>query len=314
MAINPRKAAIIGLGNVGASIAFALMQKDIYSELVLIDYNTDKSEGEAMDLSNGLPYTGAMHIHAGDYSDVGDAGIIIITAGTARKQGESRLDLINRNSAILRSVIDPIKASGFEGILLIVSNPMDILTHLAVEMSGYPENRVIGSGTVLDTARLKDELSQLLSVDARNVHTMIIGEHGDSEVPLWSITNIAGVPLAEFCRIRGYEGDQSETLQEIYENVRDSGSKIISKKGATYYGIAMAVSRICTCISKNEHAVLTVSVPLHGEYGLEGVHLGLPTILGSSGIEKVLTIKLSDEEHEKLIASGEALKKVIEEL
>ncbi|MBP5605304.1 MAG: L-lactate dehydrogenase, partial [Ruminiclostridium sp.] len=301
---DPRKAVIIGMGNVGASIAFALMQKDLYSELVLIDVNRGKAEGEAMDLSDGMPYVASMDIHAGDYSEVGDASLIVITAGAAQKPGESRLDLITKNIGIMRSVIDNIKATPFEGILLIVANPVDILTHAAQKLSGYPEERVIGSGTVLDTARLKDELSRHLSVDARNVHTMIIGEHGDSEVPLWSITNIAGVGLTEFCEIRGFKTGHRESMNRLDENVRDSAYRIIEKKGSTYYGIAMAVARIASCIVKNEHSVLPVSVALHGEYGISDVHLSIPAILGVNGIEKVLTIRLNDEELEKLRSSG----------
>lgn len=312
--INPRKAAIVGLGNVGASIAFALMQKNLYSELVLIDYNRDKAEGEAMDLSDGLPYVGSINIHAGSYEEVGDASIIIITAGAAQKPGETRLDLVKKNTRIMESVITEVKKTEFEGILLIVANPVDILTHEAQRLSGYPEERVIGSGTVLDSARLKDEISKHLAVDGRSVHTMIVGEHGDSEVPLWSITNIAGVGLNEFCEIRGHRGDHEGAMQRLYENVRDSAYHIIEKKGATYYGIAMAVTRICTAIVKDEHSVLPVSVALHGEYGLSAVHLSIPAILGARGIENVLTIQLNAAEMEALRESGQALKKVIEEV
>lgn len=310
--INPRKAAIVGMGNVGASIAFALMQESLYSELVLIDYNRDKAEGEAMDLSDGLPYVASMDIHAGDYKEVEDCSLIIITAGAAQKPGETRLDLISKNKAIMKSIIENITATGFEGILLIVANPVDILTHEAQRLSGYPEGKVIGSGTVLDTARLKDEISKHLSVDARNVHTMIIGEHGDSEVPLWSITNIAGVALNEFCEIRGYKHDHQKAMNELYESVRDSAYNIIAKKGATYYGVAMAVARIAAAIVKNEHAVLPVSVPLHGEYGIEGVHLSIPAIVGVDGVEKVLTISLSYDELARLRASADALKAIDE--
>lgn len=310
--INPGKAVIVGLGNVGASIAFALMQKNLYSELVLIDYNAAKAEGEAMDLSDGLPYVGSMDIHAGDYSEVGDAALIVITAGAAQKPGETRLDLITKNTAIMKSIITEIRKTPFEGILLVVANPVDVLTHEAQILSGYPENKVIGSGTVLDTARLKDELSQHLSVDARNVHTMIIGEHGDSEVPVWSITNISGVPLDEFCEIKGHHGDHKAAMHKLYENVRDSAYKIIERKGATYYGIAMAVARIASCLVHNEHSVLPVSVALHGEYGISGVHLSIPAIVGSEGVEEILTIKLDQNEQKALQDSGETMREVIE--
>ena len=312
--MNPRKAAIIGMGNVGASIAFALMQKGLYSELVLIDTNAEKAEGEAMDLSDGLPYVASMDIHAGDYSEVGDASLIVITAGAAQKPGETRLDLAEKNTGIMRSIVEQIKKTPFEGILLIVANPVDILTHEAQRISGYPESRVIGSGTVLDTARLKDEISRHLAVDARNVHTMIIGEHGDTEVPLWSITNIAGVGLTEFCEIRGHHEDHHAAMNQLYENVRDSAYKIIERKGSTYYGIAMAVVRIASAIVNDEHAVLPVSTALHGEYGLSDVHLSVPAILGANGIENVLTIRLSSEEMKELHVSGRALSGMIEKL
>ena len=311
--VNPRKAAIVGLGNVGASIAFALMQENLYSELVLIDYNRDKAEGEAMDLSDGQPYVGSINIHAGDYSEVGDCALIVITAGAAQKPGETRLDLITKNTKIIKSVIDEIKKTDFAGILLVVANPVDVLTREAQRLSGYAESRVIGSGTVLDSARLKDEISRHLSVDARNVHTMIIGEHGDSEVPVWSNTNISGIPLSEFCEIRGHVGDHQAAMEKLYFDVRDSAYHIIEKKGATYYGIAMAVKRIAEAFVKDEHSVLPVSVALHGEYGLSDVYLSIPAIVGSNGVEKVITIQLSDDEHEKLIASGNALKEVIKE-
>ena len=270
--INTRKVVIIGMGFVGSSTAFALMQRDIYSEMVLIDLDKDKTEGEAMDLSDGLPYAASMNIRAGDYSDCADASLIIITAGAAQKPGETRLDLIGKNKKIMASVIAEIKKTSFEGILLIVANPVDVLTHEAQKLSGYPENRVIGSGTVLDTARLKDEISKHLSVDVHNVHTMIIGEHGDSEVPAWSITNIAGVPLHAFCEARGHH-DHKNAMQRLYEDVRDSAYHIIEKKGATYYGVAMAVTRIAQCLARDERAVLPVSVAVHGQYGIDGVHL-----------------------------------------
>ena len=312
--INPRKVAIVGMGNVGASCAFALMQKKLYSEMVLINRSRDKAEGEAMDLSDGLPYVGSMKIYAGDYQDAADASLIVITSGAAQKPGETRLDLVSRNAVIMKSIIDQIKATSFEGILLIVANPVDILTNLALRYSGYPENRVFGSGTVLDTARLKDEIARYLSVDARNVHTMIVGEHGDSEVPLWSITNIAGVEITEFASLRGHARGHAAAMQQLYENVRDSAYHIIERKGATYYGIAMAVTRIASALVHDEHAVLPVSVPMHGEYGIEGVHLSIPAIIGVSGVEAVVPLRLNGEELAKLRDSGDALKELIEQV
>ncbi len=304
---NPKKAAIIGLGNVGASIAFALMQKDLYSELVLVDYNMKKAEGEAMDLSDGQPYVGSINIHAGTYADIGDASLTIVTAGAAQKPGETRLDLIAKNTKIMESIVGEIKKTPFSGILLVVANPVDILTRVALRVSGYPESRVIGSGTVLDTARLKDEISHHFHVDARNVHTMIIGEHGDSEVPLWSITNIAGVPLVKFCEAVCGCADHAKAMNDFYVSVRDSAYHIIERKGATYYGVAMAVARIATCIVNDEHSVLPVSVAMHGQYGIEGVNLSVPAILGATGVERILEIPLSDEEQSALRKSADTL-------
>lgn len=308
--MNERKVAVVGCGAVGASIAFSLMQSRLYSEMVLIDVNTAKAEGEAMDISNGLAYSGSMKVYSGDYSNVGDASLIIITAGVAQKPGETRIDLVNKNRMILGSVISEIKKTPFEGILLIVTNPVDILTHEVIKISGYPENKVIGSGTVLDSARLKDGISHHLAVDPQNVHTMIMGEHGDSEVPIWSITNVSGIPLNEFCEIRGYY-DHDAGMQKLYEDVRDSAYKIIEKKGSTCYGIAMACTRIARCIVRDEHTILPVSASLHGEYGIKDVNLSVPSIVGKNGIEKVLEIKLNDKELAALRKSGEEMKEIL---
>lgn len=311
--INPRKVAIIGCGFVGASCAFSLMQRGLFTEMVLIDVNKDKAEGEAMDLSHGLPYAASMDIYAGGYDDIKDCSFIIITAGANQKPGETRLELIGKNVNILKSIIPEIVKRNFEGILMIVSNPVDVLAYAAYKISGYPKERVIGSGTVLDTARLKYLLSRHLNVDARSVHAVIIGEHGDSELAVWSGANISGIDLTPFCELRGYMSDE-KNMREIYENVRDSAYEIIERKGATYYGIAMAVARISECIVKDEQSILPVSAVLEGEYGLEGLSLSVPSILGRTGVEKVLEIPLSPKERSELTASAENLKKVIEEI
>ena len=311
--INRRKAVMIGAGFVGSSAVYALMLKGIFTEIVIIDANTAKAEGEAMDISHGLPYAHPADIHAGTYEECSDAYIIIITAGAAQKPGETRLDLIKKNSAIMRSIIGEIKKTDFEGILLIVANPVDVLTHVALKESGYPESRVLGSGTVLDTARFKYELSKHLSVDARNVHGVIIGEHGDSELPVWSITNIAGIPINDFCAIRGHKSHEAG-MKKIYESVRDSAYRIIERKGATYYGVATAIARICEVIVKDEHTMLPVSVELHGEYGLEGLCLSVPAIVGQNGVEKILELTLNYEEKQKLLTSGRTLKGIIDTL
>ena len=311
--MNPRKVAIVGCGFVGSSIAFSLMQKGIYSELVLIDANHAKAEGEALDLSHGLPYTAAMDIYAGDYKDAADCSLIIITAGANQKPGETRLDLIGKNVAILKSIIPQITATDFEGLLMIVSNPVDVLTYAAQRISGYPPQRVIGSGTVLDTARLKYILGRHLDVDSRSVHAVIIGEHGDSELAVWSGANVSGIDLNHFCEIRGHF-QHEESMQRIYEDVRDSAYEIIKRKGATYYGIAMAVARIAECIVKDEQAVLPISVILDGEYGLSGLALSIPSVLGVHGVEKVLEIPLNEKEDQELHDSAKQLLDVIGKL
>ena len=311
--LNPRKVAVVGCGAVGASIAFSLMQKALFSEMVLIDANHAKAEGEAMDLSHGLPYTAAMDIYAGNYDDLADSALAIVTAGATQKPGETRLDLIGRNVAILESIISQIKATSFEGILMIVSNPVDILTYEAQRLSGYPAHRVIGSGTVLDTARLKSLLGRHLDVDPRSVHAIIIGEHGDSELAVWSGANVSGVDVDHFCELRGHYNHE-EAMQRIYEEVRDSAYEIIQRKGSTYYGIAMAVARITESIVKDEHAVLPVSTVLSGQYGLEGLALSIPSVVGKNGVETVLEIPLSDKERKALAASAAQLKSVIQTL
>ena len=310
MKIDHRKAAIIGCGQVGASIAFRFLQQGLFSRLVLLDVNREKAEGEAMDLRDGLPYGPAMEIAAGGYDDLADCALAVVTAGANQKPGETRLDLIGKNTAILRSVLKEITARDFGGILLVVSNPVDVLTYAAWKLSGYPRERVIGSGTVLDTGRLKQLLGAELRVDSRNVHAFIIGEHGDSELPVWSEANVSGLDLEDFSCARGrcLSGGDRERL---YREVRDSAYEIIRRKGATYYGIAMAVGRIAEAVVKDEHAVLPVSAVLEGEYGLEGLALSVPSIVSRSGLQEVLEMPLSGEERGALAASAEQMREAI---
>lgn len=311
--INERKVAVIGAGFVGSSTAFALMQKGLFNELVLIDSNKARAEGEAMDISHGLAYSNAMKIYAGEYSDLADAKIIIITAGAAQKPGETRLDLIKKNSMIMTSIVNEIKRVKAEGLLLIVANPVDVLTHVALKVSGFGKERVFGSGTVLDTARLKYLLSDKLRIDTRNVHAVILGEHGDSEFVAWSFANISGMPLDQFCYLRGYK-DMVSLKEEIHKEVRDSAYHIIERKGATYYGIALSVTRICECIVKNQHSMLPISSELEGEYGINGVSLSVPSILGSDGVEAILELPLSDNEKKELLNSANTLENIIKGL
>ena len=307
--VNPRKAAVIGCGFVGSATAFTLMQSRLFSELVLLDVNMEKADGGAKDIAHGIPFAGQMKIYAGTYDDAADAAIIIITAGANQKPGETRLDLVQKNTAIYQSIIPEIVKRDFGGILLIVSNPVDILTYVALKLSGLPEKRVLGSGTVLDTARLKYALGEHLGVDSRSVHSFIIGEHGDSEIAAWSSTNVSGIPLNEFCEMRGHFNHDA-AMDAIAEKVKNSAYEIISKKQATYYGIAMSVKRICECIVRNERSILPVSAMMHGEYGIEDITLSMPAIVGIGGVETHVPIALSEEEAEKLVESAKKLKEV----
>lgn len=311
--VDTRKAAMIGCGFVGSASAFALMQSGLFSELVLIDANHDKAEGEAMDIAHGLPFAGQMKIYAGDYDDIVDAAVIIVTAGAAQRPGETRLDLVNKNVNIFKSIIPEIAKRNYKGILLIVANPVDILTYTAVKLSGLPENRVIGSGTVLDTARLKYALGEHLEVDSRSVHSFIIGEHGDSEIVAWSSTNVSGIPVNDFCELRGHFNHE-EAMHRIADDVKNSAYDIIEKKGATYYGIAMSVKRICECIMRDEKSILPISSMMHGEYGISDICLSMPTVVGREGVETRVPIQLNEQEESALSASAEQLSKVAAQL
>ncbi len=310
--VNNRKVAIVGCGFVGSSSAFALMQSGLFSEMVLIDVDRARAEGEALDISHGSPFAGSMNIYAGDYADAADAAIIVVTAGAAQKPGETRLDLVNKNVAIFRSIIPNIREVGFEGILLIVSNPVDVLTYAAIKMSGLPESRVIGSGTVLDSARLQEALGTHLGVDPRDVEAYVIGEHGDSELAVWSSADVAGVPLKDFCEMRGHF-DHEVAEARIADEVKNAAYEIIKRKHATYYGIAMSVQRLCTAIMRDEKCVLPVSSLMVGEYGISDIAISLPTIIGRNGIECRVPISLDADELEELHRSASALSNVIDQ-
>ncbi len=309
--VNLRKVAVIGCGFVGSASAFSLMQSGLFSEMVLIDADNDKAEGEALDISHGVPFASPMKIYAGNYDDIKDAAIIVITAGANQKPGETRLDLVHKNVAIFRQIIPEIVKRDFKGILLIVANPVDILTKIALEESGYAKNRVLGSGTVLDTARLKSVLGEHLHVDSRGIHTFIIGEHGDSEFAVWSSANVSGIHLNDFCEMRGHY-NHDESMDNIEEKVRNSAYEIISKKQATYYGIAMAVKRICQAIIRDEKSILPVSGLIDSdELGIHDVVLSMPAIVGKNGLEGPVPIDLDEEEHELLLKSADTLKNIL---
>lgn len=310
--VNLRKIAVIGCGFVGSASAFALMQSGLFSEMVLIDADHDKAEGEALDITHGTPFARPMKIYAGGYDDIVDASIIVITAGANQKPGETRLDLVKKNVGIFQSIIPEIKSRECKGILLIVSNPVDILTYTAIKLSGFPENRVIGSGTVLDTARLKEALGSHLEVDSRSVHAFIIGEHGDSEIAAWSCANVSGIELDDFCEMRGHH-NHHEAMEKIANDVKNSAYEIIEKKHATYYGIAMSVKRICEAIMRDEKSIMPISSMMHGEYGIDDVALSMPAIVGKNGAQGKVPISLNYDEITRLQESAKALKEVLEE-
>lgn len=309
--LDTKKVAIIGCGFVGASAAFSLMQSGLFSTIVLIDVNKDKAEGEAMDLSHGVPFSKHMKIYAGDYDDIVDCSIIIITAGVNQKPNETRLDLVKRNVAIFKNIIAEIKQRQCKGILLVVSNPVDILTYVTLKLSGFPAHRVIGSGTVLDTARLKYLLGEHLNVDSRGIHAFIIGEHGDSELAVWSSANVSGINLHDFCKLCN---SHMETMDRFYKEVRNSAYEIIKRKEATYYGIAMALRRICEAIMRDEHSILPISSYICGHYGLDDIYMGVPTIVGSTGAERILDIPLDENEKTNLLSSARAIREIIDKL
>ena len=313
MAVNNRKVAVVGLGFVGSASAFVLMQSGLFSEMVLVNRDMSKAEGEALDISHGLPFAKPMKIYAGTYDDIVDAAVIVITSGAGQKPGETRLDLVRKNVEVYRSIIPEIAKRNCEGILLIVSNPVDILTSVAVKLSGFPENRVFGSGTVLDTARLKYLLGEHLNVDSRSVHAFIIGEHGDSEIAAWSSANVSGVPLHNFCEMRGHF-EHEKAMYEIAEGVKNSAYEIIEKMKATYYGIAMSVKRICEAIVRDEKSILPISSIQHGQYGIEGVALSMPAVVGKNGVETLVPIELNEAEQTALRQSAETLKQVLNDV
>nr|WP_297176429.1 L-lactate dehydrogenase [uncultured Agathobaculum sp.] len=308
-----QKCGVIGVGFVGATCAYTLAVSGLFSEVVLVDMNRKKAEGEAADINHGVSFAKPCAVRAGDYQDLTECGLIIIAAGANQKPGETRIELLSRNRVILSSILAQLTAVNRDAVLLIVSNPVDVLTCMAQQLSGLPAGHVLGSGTVLDTARLKYLVGQRLGVDSRNVHAFIIGEHGDSELAVWSSANISGVDLDDYCRITGID-DPADMLHHIYASVRDAAYAIIESKGATYYGIGMAVRRIAEAIVRDEHSVLPVTSLIQGHYGVDGICLGLPSIVGRNGVEAVLDIPLSAEELAQLQGSAEKMKALIGQL
>lgn len=307
------KAVIIGAGAVGSTTAYTLMLGGLFKEIVLVDVNKNKAEGDALDMSHGVSLVKPVVVTAGDYSECKDADIIIITAGIPQKEGQTRIDLLKENVELFKKIIaNIVKYAPQDVILMTVSNPVDILTYVTYKLSGLKKNQVLGSGTVLDTSRLKYMISKKTGVDARNCHTYIIGEHGDSEVAAWSITNIGGMTMHEFCKYTG-KCDMND-LDKMYQDVKNAAYDIISKKGATYYAIAVAVSRICEAIVGDENSILTVSGIFEGEYGIRDVALSVPTMVGMGGVERIFEVPFGREELKGLSDSAAKLSELLREI
>ncbi|HVP20500.1 MAG TPA: L-lactate dehydrogenase [Anaerolineaceae bacterium] len=310
---KPIRVAVVGAGFVGATFAYALLLSGLSSEIVLIDANQSKAEGEAMDLNHAVPLAQPGHVWAGDYADCAGATVTVITAGTAQRPGETRLDLTSRNTEIFRQIIPKVAQNNPDGVILIATNPVDVLTYASLKFSGLPSNQVFGSGTILDTARFRYLLSQHFGVDARSVHAFIIGEHGDSEVPAWSLAHIAGTHIPDFCSLNGFACNDPE-LDQIFKQTRDAAYEIIQLKGATYYAIGSGLLRIVEAVLRDQNTVLSISSLIQGQYGINDVCLSLPSIVDRGGVERVLNLDLSQQEVAGLLKSASVLKETIQHL
>jgi len=309
-----RKVVIVGAGAVGSTFAYALAQKGLADEISIIDVHADYVEGQVLDLAHGLPFYPPVQIRVGKNEDYADAQVIVITAGAKQAPGETRLDLIQKNAALITGIVDDIVAQQSQAILLITTNPVDILTYVALERSGWPKGRVIGSGTVLDSSRFRYLLSQHCSVDVSNVHAYILGEHGDSEFAAWSMTHVAGVSIDEYCRACAECDDWSIEREKIVQDVKESAYHIINYKGATYYAIGMALVRIVGTILQDQRSILTVSTLLDGEYGISDVCLSVPCLVGQEGVKQIIDAKLLPEEEELLKKSASTLQAALKQL
>ncbi len=308
--IIPKKVSIIGAGFVGSTIAYTLMLRDLVNEIVLVDINLDKAEGEAMDMNDirALDMQDEL-VRGGKYEDIVDSQVVVVTAGTNQKPGETRLDMVARNAIIIKEVANNIRQFAPEAIVLVVSNPVDIMTQVVWETTGFPVERVFGSGTTLDSARFRQHLSHYFNIGPKNIHGYILGEHGDSEFPAWSLVNIAGMGIDEAALKFGIKLDNDDK-QIIADNTKKEAYEIINRKGATYYGIATSVATILNAILNNQKNILPLSVLLRGEYGIEQTYLSVPVVLGSKGVEKILAPDLPADELEKIKKSAEVLREI----
>lgn len=307
-----KKVVIVGVGMVGMSYAYALLNQNICDELVLIDINKERARGEAMDLSHGLPFApSSMKIKSGEYGDCSDADVIVICAGAPQEEGETRRDLLQKNYKVFKSIVEPIVSSGFNGVFLIASNPVDIMTQAVYTLSGFPAGRVLGSGTTLDSARLRHMMSDYFNVNPRNVHAYVIGEHGDSEFVAWSNAAISVNPLKD---LETKYPNLMEDMQKIAVDVKESAYEIIKAKRATYYGIGMVLARLTRAILFDENSIFTVSTYLKGEYGQQGIYVGVPSVVNHNGVREILQMTLSNEEQEKFNDSCKILREMKEEI
>lgn len=302
-----QKVVLVGDGAVGSAFAYSMVNQGLAEELAIVDVVKERTEGDALDLEDAQVFTAPKKVYSGDYSDCKDADVVVITAGAAQKPGETRLDLVNKNLKIIKAVVKPVVDSGFDGIFVIAANPVDILTYATWKFSGFPKEKVIGSGTSLDTSRLRVALANKLDVDPRNVEAYIMGEHGDSEFAAYDEATIGSKPLKTIAKEHGITDDD---LAKIEDDTRNKAYQIINRKGATFYGVATCLMRITKAILRDENAVLPVGAPLNGEYGLNDIFIGTPAIINAKGIEKVIEVPLSDKEKDLMAKSAETLKKV----
>lgn len=306
-----KKIILVGDGAVGSSYAFATVLQGIGQELGIIDLNVEKAQGDAMDLSDALAYTSPKNIYQAEYKDCHDADIVVITAGAAQKPGETRIDLVHKNLHIFKDMVSNIMDSGFNGIFLIATNPVDILTYATWKFSGLPPTQIIGSGTSLDSARFRQEIARLVDVDPRNVHAYILGEHGDTEFPVWSHANVGGLQIYEW--VQQYSSVDELALIQSFYDVRDKAYTIIEKKGATYYGVAAALARITRAILDDENAIIPVSVYMLGEYDQHDVYISSPAVINSFGVRNIIELPLNEYEQSKMTASANHLKEIMNE-
>jgi L-lactate dehydrogenase len=310
---HPTRVAIVGAGAVGSTFAFGLLLSGLASEILLVDANARRAEGEAMDLLHAVPFARTARVWSGPLEECRGAAITVIAAGAAQKPGETRLDLVRKNAAIFREIVPIVATENPDGIIVVATNPVDVLSYLTYRISGLPSSRVLGSGTILDTSRFRMLLAEHYGVDPRSVHAYIAGEHGDSEVPVWSSANIAGMPLADFGQANGIGHDEG-TLRRIFESTRDAAYHIIERKGATSYAVAAGLVRIVEAILRDQSTVLSVSSLICDYYGIDDVYLSIPTVLGRGGVERTLRLALSAEEASGLRHSAELLRTTIETL